>query len=92
MTIHLDWVDTFARMEGSFRQRLKEQLEIRYAKFPAGKKRGRSSHTTSPGPRANRRRSAALDDPDVQDEVSGPRPAVGGAGGEGLDFNILRIE
>ena len=76
---YLDWVDFFASKEDSFRQRLKEHLEIWYAKFPAGKKHGRSSRADNI-PRANRRRSASLDDPDIQDdEVAGPRPAVGGA-------------
>ena len=73
---YLDWVDTFASKEDSFRQRLKEQLEIWYAKFPAGKKCGRSSCADNI-PRANSGRSVPLDDPHVQDdEVAGPRPAV----------------
>ena len=64
---YLDWVDTFASKEDSFRQRLKEQLEIWYAKFPAGTKRGHSSRADNI-PRANSRRSAPLDDPDVKDD------------------------
>ena len=70
-------MDIFASKEDSFRQRLKEQLEIWYAKFPAGKNSVRSSRADNI-PRVNCQRSALLDDPDVQDdEVAGPTPAVG---------------
>ena len=44
---YLDSVDTFASKEDSFLQRLKEQLEIWYAMFPAGKKRGSSSRAAT---------------------------------------------
>ena len=80
-------MDTFAsmEMENRFCQRLMEQLEIRYARFPPREKRGHSSRADNI-PKVNRRRSAPLDDPDEQDE--GPGPAVdcdsaGGVGGAG---------
>ena len=69
----LHWVDTFASKEDSFCQGLKEHLEIWYAKFPAGKKRVRSTRADNIIPGANSRKSAQLEDPDIQDdEIAGP--------------------
>ena len=81
-------VDTIASKDDSYRKKLMAQLEIWYARFPPGKKRGRSSRASNLNvPRANRRRSATLEDPDEKDGPGGapPRLAVDGdgAGGEG---------
>ena len=60
------------------------QLElIWYARFPSGKKCGRSTRADNV-PRPNSRRSTLLVDPDEEDEGARPGPAVDGdcAGGE----------
>ena len=80
--LYIDWVDTIARKEDSYRKQLMAQLEIWYARFPLSKKRGRSSRADSV-PRANRRRSTPLEDPDEEDEVGSPGPVVDGNGADG---------
>ena len=77
-----DWVDTIASKEDSYSKKLMAQLEILYARFPPGKKRGRSSYTEN-GPRANRWRSSHLGDPDEEDDRSCPGPVVDGDSSRG---------
>ena len=82
---YIDCVDTIASKEDSVSKKQIVQPEIWYARFPPGKKCGRSSRAVDV-PRTNRRRrSAPLEDPDEDDEVACPGPAIDGnsAGGEG---------
>jgi hypothetical protein len=72
---YFDWLSTFASKEDGFCQRLHEALHIWYGKFPAAKKRARSS-LGDKLPRAGAGR--VLDDP----EAGNP---VGDGGGEGGD-------
>jgi hypothetical protein len=71
---YFDWVATFADKEKVFRQRLHEALDIWYGRFPATKKRSRSSL----GDKFPRAAGRVLEDP----EAGNPVP-VGDGGGEG---------
>ena len=63
---YFDWVSPFAAKEDVFRRRQYEALDIWYGKFPATKKRARSSHGDKL-PRAGGGR--VLDDPEAGDAV-----------------------
>jgi len=74
---YFDWICTFAVKEDVFCQRLHEALDIWYGRFPATKKRARSS-LGDKLPRAGGGR--VLDDPEA-----GDAEGDGGGGGGGGD-------
>jgi len=77
---YLDWVSTFEVKEDVFRRRLYEALDIWYSRFPATKKRGRSS-LGDKFPRAGGGR--VLDDPEDDPEAGDAAGDGGGDGGGG---------
>ena len=74
--LYFDWVSPFAAKEDVFRRRQYEALDIWYGKFPATKKRARSS-LGDKLPRAGGGR--VLDDPEAGDAEGDD----GGGGGGG---------
>ena len=72
---YISWVDTFSSKEEIFSQRLMEQLDIWYTRFPPGRKRGSTSRADNIST-VDRRRSAQLEDP--KEHYEGAHPGGGG--------------